>query len=290
MAVIHLWGFDERPSLVSPESIGIFWLVNYYNISCTIIFSNNTDMSPNKELPLGIFPDGFIAYGFLSIVERLLNFNGLLLELSLVQFTLSKINALTEYQLYLNKKNYEQFTRKVFSYLLHWPLWYNAPLHYRNIAKQKCVNEFYINDTSDTDIAEQTTKNLTHNKTFQQTQKKDQRDHETLESIKHDMQYFGHLSSALKPYVESRDTMPEKLTTSDFLLYANLFVQLELPDGARISKFVEESFPDLYNGFQEFRKTVSSREVAGNVNIRAPTFSESGNIVIEIYRLIRNMF
>ena len=125
---IHLWGLNGKASLVSPESVALLWLLNDIpsGHEVTVVFSNNTDLSPNQQLPLLIEGDKKL-YGFTNIAGFLYEQESAL-EMALLHFAHDHICALTQYQLYLNKTNYDGFTRKIFAYLLEWPMWYNTPL------------------------------------------------------------------------------------------------------------------------------------------------------------------
>ncbi|AMD20890.1 HDR148Cp [Eremothecium sinecaudum] len=293
MPTIHLWGYNDKPSLISPDSIALFWLINLFNIECTVVFSNNVDLSPNKELPVLIKDDGSAICKFDSIVESLWSRNASLLERGLFVFTSERLNRLTDYQLYLNKINYESYTRKVFSHLLYWPMWYNTPLNNRALAKQKCASIGYIEpDTRDEQVGpvDEATKHLARDsKTFQMTQERRQKDKEMLEYTKYNMQYTSQLQEVLKSLLDARKNIPDQLIPADLLLYANLYVQLELPDGERIQTFLQHQFPDFMRSLLETCNKYSHLAVAGNVILREPTFSESGNLLMTTYNFTRNI-
>ncbi|AET38909.1 SAM complex subunit SAM37 Ecym_3423 [Eremothecium cymbalariae DBVPG len=294
MCIIHLWGEAMKPSLVSPESIALYWFINLYNIETTMVFSNNTDVSPNNELPVCICSDGSYIYGYQGIVEMFLDKKMSLLEAGLIQHTVSTFGCLTDYQLYLNKVNYEKYTRKIFSYLLHWPMWYNTPLKYRELVKKKCANLGYIESSDDANIGnsitDQAEKELARSsKAFRNIEKQHEKNQQTLNYVKYSMQYMSKLDSSLTPWIEARKEIGKELNVLDILLYAHIYVQMILPDGARIKEHLKKTFPEFFTMLMSTCDICSSRK-ADKVTIRDPTFLESGNIPMTVYRSITSFF
>lgn len=280
---VHLWGLDEKPSVVSPESVAIYWLLNskLCGKEACVVFSNNTDLSPNQELPVLIEGNQTI-HGFANIAEYLFPQESAL-EMALLQFAQTKINTLTQYQLYLNKNNYDRFTRKVFSYLLHWPMWYNTPIKYRSLARKRCETLGYLSHEDDEEEHSVEYDDLVQSKAIKVTQNSKVQNKELLTSTRYNVQFLSRLGEQLKWWLEARKKIPKDKIPADYLLWANLFVQQELPDGRVVRDFLEQNLgPDAYRNIQEHLHECTQLEPV--VAIRQPTFTESGNIVTSVYR------
>lgn len=164
---VHLWGKDGEASLISVDSIALVWFIKL----CTseeaksmvaglqIVFSNNTDLSSDGKLPVLILDNGTKVSGYVNIVQFLhknictskyekgtdyeedlaiVRKKDRLLEYSLLNYVDVEISRLTDYQLFLNTKNYNEYTKKLFSKLLYFPMWYNTPLQLRSQARENC--------------------------------------------------------------------------------------------------------------------------------------------------------
>lgn len=124
-----------------------------------IVFSNNTDLSSDGKLPVLILDNGTKVSGYVNIVQFLhknictskyekgtdyeedlaiVRKKDRLLEYSLLNYVDVEISRLTDYQLFLNTKNYNEYTKKLFSKLLYFPMWYNTPLQLRSQARENC--------------------------------------------------------------------------------------------------------------------------------------------------------
>lgn len=288
--VVHLWGIDGKPSVISPESLALYWFLNGFYVEqekVVIVFSNNTDLSPNAELPLLI--DGEVKVCSYPDIVGYLSSKDDLLETALLQFTATRISTLTQYQLYLNKHNYESFTRKIFSHLLYWPLWYNTPLHYRRVAREKCASLAYIKNEDDEEYTDEglaNTSDLVQSKVLRIAQAQKSRQKELLEQAKCNLQYLNKLDDALEKWNKVRTELDESINATDLLLLANIYVQLELPDGDHIRKHLKDKFGDAF--YQRINSQLSSvAELTPNVKQRPPTFQESGNAVMSLYYFTR---
>lgn len=151
MIELHVWGFDGDISIVSPPCIASAWILNLIvmsqNVPFRIIPSNNTHLSKLNELPL-LFDDGMQYSGYRSIVSYLssrygngntipLLENDKLLDDSLISFLETKLEALNKYNLFSNSKNYENYTRKLFSKFFPFPMMYNQALNFYNEAQRQ---------------------------------------------------------------------------------------------------------------------------------------------------------
>lgn len=295
---IHMWGLEEKPSLISPESIGLYWFLNGYYSKLQVaheiefVFSNNTDLSPNEELPLLVLGDNKIS-GFVNIVDYLMqdltyeidDKGTALLQSSLLQYTSSDLTVLTNYQLYLNKENYETFTRRHFCRLLYWPMWYNTPLHYRAVARERCEDLLgYLPSEEEEALSSSTEPSeLAQSKTFKVTQQNKRKGKEELQNAKFNMQYLNKLSEHLKVWIQVRErAMSEKVIPADLLMWANIYVQLQLPDKDKVATHLSQTLgSDFFATLQKQLDLCSHFEPI--IPFREPTFQEQGNAIMSIY-------
>lgn len=295
---IHMWGLEEKPSLISPESIGLYWFLNGYYSKVQVaheiefVFSNNTDLSPNEELPLLVLGDNKIS-GFVNIVDYLMqdltseidDKGTALLQSSLLQYTSSDLTVLTNYQLYLNKENYETFTRRHFCRLLYWPMWYNTPLHYRAVARERCEDLLgYLPSEEEEALSGSTEPSeLAQSKTFKVTQQNKRKGKEELQNAKFNMQFLNKLSEHLKVWIQVRErAMSEKVIPADLLMWANIYVQLQLPDKDKVATHLSQTLgSDFFATLQKQLDLCSHFEPI--IPFREPTFQEQGNAIMSIY-------
>lgn len=295
---IHMWGLEEKPSLISPESIGLYWFLNGYYSKVQVaheiefVFSNNTDLSPNEELPLLVLGDNKIS-GFVNIVDYLMqdltseidDKGTALLQSSLLQYTSSDLTVLTNYQLYLNKENYETFTRRHFCRLLYWPMWYNTPLHYRAVARERCEDLLgYLPSEEEEALSGSTEPSeLAQSKTFKVTQQNKRKGKEELQNAKFNMQYLNKLSEHMKVWIQVRErAMSEKVIPADLLMWANIYVQLQLPDKDKVATHLSQTLgSDFFATLQKQLDLCSHFEPI--IPFREPTFQEQGNAIMSIY-------
>ena len=295
---IHMWGLEEKPSLISPESIGLYWFLNGYYSKLQVaheiefVFSNNTDLSPNEELPLLVLGDNKIS-GFVNIVDYLMqdltyqidDKGTALLQSSLLQYTSSDLTVLTNYQLYLNKENYETFTRRHFCRLLYWPMWYNTPLHYRAVARERCEDLLgYLPSEEEEALSGSTEPSeLAQSKTFKVTQQNKRKGKEELQNAKFNMQYLNKLSEHMKVWIQVRErAMSEKVIPADLLMWANIYVQLQLPDKDKVATHLSQTLgSDFFATLQKQLDLCSHFEPI--IPFREPTFQEQGNAIMSIY-------
>lgn len=298
--MIHMWGLGGRPSLISPESIALYWFLNGYyskmgvkDRRIEIVFSNNTDLSPNEELPLLVQGVEKIS-GFVNIVDYLTSDveikkdsgGSTLLQSSLLQFTSADLTVLTDYQLYLNKVNYNSFTRKTFCQLLSWPMWYNTPVHYRAVARERCqdlLGYLESEDESESTGVEFESAELAQSKTFKIAQQIKKQGREELQNAKHNLQYLSKLSEHLKLWIEVRErAQSDKVIPADLLMWANIYVQLQLPDNDKVASHLSQTLGvDFFNTLQKQLDLCSNFEPV--VSQRPATFAEQGNLIMSVY-------
>ncbi|AAS52056.1 ADR136Cp [Eremothecium gossypii ATCC 10895] len=278
MATIHLWGVDGAPALISPESIALFWLVNTCEVECTVVFSNNAHLSPREELPLYVGEDGSAAYEYPEIVEQLLGRELGLEERSLVCWAAERCGALSDYQLYLNRKNYEQYTRRVFSQLLPWPLWYNTPVQRRERARAQRGGTPAPAHDAEKELAQ-------HSKTLQATRELRERGEKALADAAAEMEYAAALDRALQPWIAVRGAAAT-LGPAELLFAAHLYVQQQLPDGARVTAHLRAHYPALCDGLLRACELHACAPRAAAVAVRAPTAAETPSVPRELYRYV----
>ncbi|SJM83843.1 related to Sorting assembly machinery 37 kDa subunit [Zygosaccharomyces bailii] len=294
----YLWGEEGKPSLVSPESIALYWFLNGYyeeRMSSEIVFANNTDLSPNEELPLLVNGSKRLS-GFVNIVNSLAereedgtganeDIEMLLLRDGLLEYT-NELTVLTDYQLYLNRVNYETFTRGAFSKLLYWPMWYNTPINYRALTRQRCTDTLgYLLHDDDPDKLDDfniDSANLAQSKTFKVSQARKMRSKEELQNAKHNVQFLEELTRHLEIWIQIREHIKsDKVITADLLMWANVYVQLNLPEGGRIGKHIASKLgDDFLQTLKVQLKVCSSLET--KVPQRDPTFQEQGNVIMSL--------
>lgn len=296
---VHMWGLDERPSLISPESVALYWFLNGHYLKTRrdgmrveIVFSNNTDLSPDEELPLLVHGARRVS-GFVNIVDYLMSdeengrdaVGNALLQASLLQFTSTELSRLTEYQLYLNKTNYETFTRRAFCRLLSWPMWYNTPLRYRAVARERCQDLLGGLESEDESEPQLEAAELTQSKTFKIAQQTKKLGKQELQNAKHNLQYLGKLSEHFKLWIQVRErAQSDQVIPADLLMWANVYVQLQLPDSDKIAKHLSQTLgSDFFNTLQKQLDLCSNLEPA--VSQRPPLFREQGNLLMSMYNL-----
>ncbi|KGU16284.1 hypothetical protein MEM_01632 [Candida albicans L26] len=164
MLQLHVWGKDNEISIISPSCIASAYLLNQVltpqNIEFEIIPSNNTNLSDINQLPVLIDNETkekyngyneiirFIESKYLSTSTKLSLVSYLpsdslkttkekLINKGLINLLINKFEYINQYNLYLNNKNYENYTRKLFSSYLPFPMMYNQPSKYYAQAQEQ---------------------------------------------------------------------------------------------------------------------------------------------------------
>lgn len=156
MIELHVWGVDNKISITSPECIAAAWLLCIHlvpqQVPFLIVTSNNTNLTRTGRLPLLVENDKETQSleGYADIAEyissayptdstkfvpdqRLLA-RDQLANMAFTAWMHKTINYLNQYNLYVNTKNYENYTRKVFLKYLPFPMQYNQPLKFYHQA------------------------------------------------------------------------------------------------------------------------------------------------------------
>ncbi|WPK26637.1 hypothetical protein PUMCH_003996 [Australozyma saopauloensis] len=153
---LHIWGRESEVALIDPESRACVWLLflhlTPFNTQFSVITSCNTNLADTRKLPLLVVKNGneiMKHEGFYSIVEFVstlhpadlkfipntrMNSTELLVNLTLTKYIQDTFHYINQYNLYVNTRNYELYTRKMFSSLLPFPMYYNQPLKFHTHA------------------------------------------------------------------------------------------------------------------------------------------------------------
>ncbi|CAI4660932.1 CCQ_1a_G0040580.mRNA.1.CDS.1 [Saccharomyces cerevisiae] len=317
---VHLWGKDGGASLISVDSIALVWFIKL----CTseeaksmvaglqIVFSNNTDLSSDGKLPVLILDNGTKVSGYVNIVQFLhknictskyekgtdyeedlaiVRKKDRLLEYSLLNYVDVEISRLTDYQLFLNTKNYNEYTKKLFSKLLYFPMWYNTPLQLRSQARENCeeiIGSLTLEDDEEfvESKAMESASQLAQSKTFKIAHKNKIKGKQELQQVKYNLQFDNRLQSCVSNWLAARKKLDDSvILSSDLLFLANLYVQLGLPDGNRIRSKLEQTFgSELLNSMSNKIDDFVHRP-SNNLEQRDPQFREQGNVVMSLYNL-----
>lgn len=306
---LYLWGLESSGHPISGESIALAWYLqcNKCDSQVDIVFGNNTDMSPLGRLPVlhlgheNNTDNTGIEYvhGFEDIVMKLFpkvrdeyTTTQKLMEKSAFSILNSDLRLLNEYQLYLDKKNYVEYTRKEFSKLFYFPFNYNSAYELRNKAKQDCAHLEYLS-TDDNEDIDDITKNentedyeLAQSKTFKIQGMKKRQQAEELKSIRLNRKYMKALVDFLDQWKDVSSELPDT-SPAFYLFHAYMYVQLiVLPNGKDICEYLEEKkgkeyLDDLVGHCERYQS-----KIAHKLNVRSPTFKEQGNLISSaLYKL-----
>ncbi|ODV78093.1 uncharacterized protein CANTADRAFT_91524 [Suhomyces tanzawaensis NRRL Y-17324] len=148
MLQLHVWGEGGRISVISPECLASLWLLLSLDIPYEIVTSSNTNVSTINKLPV-LIEDTVKYQGYEEISAYLiekypssrvvgssdLSKKEQLVNLALLNINLHKIEYIHQYNLYINTRNYEKYTRKQFQKYFPFPMMYNQPLKFYNNAQ-----------------------------------------------------------------------------------------------------------------------------------------------------------
>lgn len=158
MLELHVWGVKGQISVISPESLASSWLIGTHlkahKVPYNIVTSCNTNMSNSEVLPLLICTETRAKYeGYSRIAEYIsekypggesqflpdtqLDKRQQLINASLISYVENKVKYLNEYNLYINTRNYEKYTRKLFQHYFPFPMMYNQPLKFYHNAQEE---------------------------------------------------------------------------------------------------------------------------------------------------------
>ncbi|ANZ74349.1 BA75_01401T0 [Komagataella pastoris] len=154
---VHIWGRDSQVAKIDVQCLAIAW---YLSLTCSklnnvkLITSCNGSMSPTGRLPVLVDYDPrqtqlkHKVVGYLDIVRYLetqyeltldeLSPENRLINEGAIEYILKTIETTTMYTLFVNKENYEGYSRSIFSQYLPFPMQYSAPLFFRKLCYERC--------------------------------------------------------------------------------------------------------------------------------------------------------
>ncbi|KAH3675434.1 hypothetical protein WICMUC_002723 [Wickerhamomyces mucosus] len=148
---LHVWGNHLEFAIIDPESIATIWYLTETvpTSEFTVIPSSNNNLAKTGRLPTLVISQNQSIDGYISIVRYLslkgyksldekLNQEERAINQSLITFIKNEVSKIVDYSLYLNKKNYENYTRAIFGKYLAFPLQYNTPILFKSKAKARC--------------------------------------------------------------------------------------------------------------------------------------------------------
>ncbi|ODV85638.1 hypothetical protein CANARDRAFT_28396 [[Candida] arabinofermentans NRRL YB-2248] len=151
MLQVYVWGDGLQVAEFDPESLAIAKFVNIYcsNLDLQLIPNSNYLLSNNGKLPLLITDKGTQIQGYKEITNYLsknekldsslqLDIESQLLNQGFMEFISETLQTLTAYNLFLNKENYEGYTRGIFKKYLPFPFQYKPPLDFKARAIEIC--------------------------------------------------------------------------------------------------------------------------------------------------------
>lgn len=257
MIELHIWGYDEKVSVISPESLACSWLANIVygsnKKSFNIVTSNNTNIAAIDRLPVLITEENKKYHGYESISRYLTNESSIsdtklnntdeLTNSGLMNLYQSKLEIIHQFNLFINSINYEKYTRKLFKEYFPFPMMYNQPLKFYNNAQElvrsaglqgskpgffsftgadkTAQTEYFNDDSDDDDFEDQIAISALHERSMMAKSKQNILLKEGKRNIKclHLLEEI--LSQALQ--VREKNTLDTTLSTSDLLLCAYVY-------------------------------------------------------------------
>lgn len=319
---LHVWGRDGEVSVLDPESRACVWLLflhlTPFETPFSVVTSCNTNIGDTRKLPVLIVRNdtGIEKHeGFYSVVEYVstlhpkeskfipnsrLKTTELLVNLTLTKYIQNTFEYIHQYNLYVNTRNYELYTRKAYPHLLPFPMYYNQPLRLHKNACEKvkiiglapshagflglsgAVPETEFDDDDD-DIASNTVAISALHEKVMLAKDNDRallrESKMTIRCLNLLDRYVNHVISAFKelnpesPVEFAHLFRPTRISASELLLYAYIFslTHEDLPDRF-ILKYLSEKFPP----FSRFSSTITEA-LNGSITsekFRAPVGSE----------------
>lgn len=327
MMELHVWGTGLEISVISPECIACAWLLSIHLIPQDIEFkfvtSSNTNLADSKRLPLLLVKkDVFKKYeGFRDIAyyiskeyptestkfvpDEKLSARDQLVNLTLISYVNNSMHYINQYNLYVNSKNYEDYTRKLFLAYFPFPMMYNQPLKFHaaaceqvkvvglginkqgffsmggeEVAQTELINE----DDEDTTAISGLHEKVLLSKSKSKASLRESRN--TLRCLHLLDKYISHIQ---KLFVELNPNSPvefahlfrlKKISLSELLIYAYFYALThELPDPF-VANYLKSKFP----AFWKFASTITEALNSGlsKDNFRGPNGAEVPNLWNEV--------
>lgn len=318
---LHVWGSGTDIAVIDPESRAAAWLLCLHlapqNARFKIVPSCNTNLANSHRLPLLLERKGQSVAkfeGYSHIVNHIaeaystdtrfiprLSPHEQLVDLLLITYLSTTLQYVNQYNLYVNSRNYELYTRKLFLRYLPFPMMYNQPLKFHATAVEQLKiiglgskGGFFtaaaeVDDESDDDD-DQVAISALHEKVMLAKKKNQTLLHESKQSLKclHTLsKYITHVTllfSELNPNspVEFAHFFRlKRISGSELLLYAYIhsLTHADLPDRF-IATYLEKKFPAFWSFANTLTEALDKTLV--EEKFRAPAGAELPNLINEV--------
>lgn len=292
MIQLHVWGSGKQLALVDAECIAACWYLSLAvpTNKFEIITSSNISISGqlptlahNEEKCVGyleiiryLSSIGYDLDSFLDDEEKAIN-------TGLIYYIEENLSKITDYTLFLNKDNFEKYSRGIFKEYLPFPMQYNTPIAFRTKAKDKC---FSLGSTVEdkSQVEKEMIKNVPTVSKVQQLKNESLIEEKLI--IKNSLsnmkclnlfKTFIEIILNLKKELNSNENLINdiSISSSDLLFLSHLFIETNevLPDNF-INTFLQTFNPDLI----EWKNKNLAKINEKLTNIRPPSFTESANL------------
>ncbi|KAH3899779.1 uncharacterized protein SCODWIG_02401 [Saccharomycodes ludwigii] len=305
---LHIWWDweNDEPSIISPESVALYrYIQRYYNseqasLSLELIGSNNMNISPNKQLPvLFVYNNDaddnknkspVSILGYCNIIQYMtasktnknfLNTRSLsLLDKSILNYMVQHLNVLTEYQMFLNNENFDNFTKKKISNLFNWPFnWVNYALEMKHIIEEKFNNNGKIGFIRGSPEDEKDYAGFDEDMTSYLFKTKNKEQDSSLDVLKYSSQYKTQLCEFLDLYNEFIQKNGETLHPSIDILYkVNMSIQFHgLPNSKELRCKI---YPDAQKDNDNYNFPLDNDETRKYMVVRPELKESNYNILL----------
>lgn len=333
---LHVWG-DKEISIIEPECIAAAWLLSIHlvpqKVQFKIVKSNNTNLAESERLPLLIAPwansyrkvEGFTEIAdYIStqypldstkfVPDGKLTSKDQLVNSCLQSYIKKSLHNVHQYNLYVNTKNYENYTRKLFLHYLPFPMMYNQPLKFHRDACEQVKliglgnnkSSFFSfgggdeDDVGDTELVNDDKEESTevpisalHEKVLLAKSKDKSLMREARNSFKCIALFHSYIKHTIKLFEELNPSLPveyahlfkaKKVSSSELLLYAYIYAITfsELPDQS-LTDHMKAEFP----AFSTFATTITTA-LQGNVKAEH-TRAAKGNEVPSLWNEVGSL-
>lgn len=303
---LHVWGTPDKLAIIDADCLATIWYMALIVPieKFQIITSSNTDISKSGKLPTLRLENNEQYDGFLDIIRYLseqgydldksLNKEQKALNHGLLLYIQDKFQIITDYTLFLNKSNYESYTRSIFKNYLPFPMQYNTPLHFRSIAKKNC-ERIGLTIEDKTEIEQEMLKNVPTVSKVQQLKHESMiEDKLVLKNSVSNMKCLNYYQNLIETIIKMQKELGndtkinifgDQITTCDLILLAHLYIQTHqsLPD-----QFITNYLINLSPGFLE-TKTSNLQKIElklSKIKIESPLFKDSPNLLNSIRYLL----
>ncbi|QBM88909.1 sorting and assembly machinery component 37 [Metschnikowia aff. pulcherrima] len=316
---LHVWG-KSSISIIDPESRAAAWLLCLHlapqDVAFKIVPSSNTNIAVTNKLPVLIvrrsgvsqkyegfscissfvsenYPSDtkFIPNGKLSSLELLAN-------IAFTTYLSRTFHYINQYNLYVNSKNYELYTRKLFLKYLPFPMMYNQPLKFHEQACEQVqivglgVNQTLLfsfaseKEVADTELVhcdsdedeDEVAISAMHEKVILTKEKNKALLRETKNTLRCLRLLDGYVSHVVGLFKELNEEAPvefahlfrpKKISSSELLLYSYFYslTSIALPDRF-VARYLETKFP----AFWRFANTITE---ALNLTLKREHFRDA---------------